>query len=220
MKIYISHIYIICTLIFFITSCKSENKKNDLELNDSELTKENQLENKNETNIEVLFENEKFTENIELELLKELGIGMCDPNQKDLANYTRPACDPKFFKFFQLSKNKPLKNEFILLVKSMVHDFPLRRVFVFQRMDNKLVKVNGFIANLIGKRKSKTNYDDLILRFSDKDKNHFNCLYVWKNNHYEYEKVEEINDSKIKAVFQDSMNFEINKMIELNRMQF
>jgi len=205
---------IVLFTIVSLSSCKTEPEIN------KDKGKVKPLEQKDPANIEILFDETKFSSKTELGLLKELGLGMCDPNQKDLSNYTVPACDPKFFKFLSFNNSIPLKNGFLLLVKSMVHDFPLRRLFVFQRIDNKLVKTNGFIANLIGKRPSASGYEDLVLRFRDEEKNFFNCVYVWKNNHYEYNRVEQINDANIKAVFQDSMNMDIQKMIELNRFQF
>lgn len=201
-------------IISLIGSCKNEPEiKNDEQKNTP-------VEQKDPANIEILFDDTKFSSNTELSLLKELGLGMCDPNQKDLSNYKVPACDPKFFKFLPFNKSIPLKNGFLLLVKSMVHDFPLRRLFVFQRVEGKLVKVNGFIANLIGKRPNSSGNDDLVLRFRDEEQNFFNCVYVWKNNHYEYNRVEQINDANIKPMFQDSMNVDIQKMIELKRLQF
>lgn len=206
-------------LIFLITfsltiSCNNETEiKNDKKISPS-------FDQKDPSNIEILFDDTKFSSNTEINLLKELGLGMCDPNQKDLSNFKVPACDPKFFKFLPFNKSIPLKNGFLLLVKSMVHDFPLRRLFVFQRIEGKLVKVNGFIANLIGKRTGSIGYDDLVLRFRDEEQNFFNCVYVWKNNHYEYNRVEQINDANIKPMFQDSMNLDIQKMIELKRFQF
>lgn len=205
---------ILILVISFIASCKNEPKMN----NDEQKNKG--IEQKDSANIEILFDETSFSSTTELALLKELGFGMCDPNQKDLSNYKIPACHPKFFKILPYNKSISLKNGFLLLVKSMVHDFPLRRLFVFQRIDGKLVKVNGFIANLIGKRMSTNTYEDLILRFRDEEQNFFNCVYVWNNNHYEYKWVEQINDANIKAVYQDSMNIEIQKMIELKRLQF
>lgn len=206
-------------LLILLFACKSETLE-DKNIAINKKSSEIKQEKKNLTNIEVLFDEKNFKTDVEMNLLKELGLGMCNPKEKDLSNFKNPACDAKFFKFFTFKVDQPLKNSFILLVKAMVHDFPLRRVFIFQRINNKLVKVNGFIANLIGKRKSKTMYEDLILRFSDQDQNHFNCVYSWKNNHYEYVKVEAINDSPIKENFQDSMNVEIQKVIEMNRMHF
>lgn len=210
-------IYFVGALLVFglLSACKT-----DLPNTDKDPVKIEEKVKKDSSNIEVLFDETKFSSKIELDLLKELGLGMCNPNEKDLKNYKNPACDPKFFKFFTFKKDTPIKNGFLLLVKSMVHEFPLRRLFVFQRIDNKLVKVNGFIANLIAKRPSSTIYDDLVLRFRDEEQNFFNCVYSWRNNHYEFDRVEQINDANIKPVFQDSMNLEIEKMIELNRMQF
>ena len=174
------------------------------------------------TNIECLFDETTFASTDEYPLLKELKI--CDETQKDLNNYDVPACNPKFFKFYPFIENKKLKDAFVLLIKSRVQGFPLRRVLVFEREGKELVKVNGFVANLIGKRKSASKHDDLILRFNDKvgmgEVVFYNCLYVWKDKHYVFKQVEQINDANIKTEFQDSMNVEIETVITKNRMVF
>lgn len=175
-----------------------------------------------QTNIECLFDQTTFASPDEYPLLKELNI--CDETQKDLNNYDVPACNPKFFKFYPFIENKKLKDAFVLLIKSRVQGFPLRRVLVFEREGKELVKVNGFVANLIGKRKSASKHDDLILRFNDKvgmgEVVFYNCLYVWKDKHYVFKQVEQINDANIKTEFQDSMNVEIETVITKNRMVF
>ncbi len=175
-----------------------------------------------QTNIECLFDETTFATPDEYPLLKELKI--CDQTQKDLNNYDVPACNPKFFKFYPFIENKKLKDAFILLIKSRVQGFPLRRVLVFEREGKELVKVNGFVANLIGKRKSASKHDDLILRFNDNagmgEVVFYNCLYVWKDKHYVFKQVEQINDANIKSQFQDSMNVEIETVINKNRMVF
>jgi len=175
-----------------------------------------------QTNIECLFDETSFASQDEYLLLKELKI--CDETQKDLNNYDVPACNPKFFKFYPFIENKKIKDAFVLLIKSRVQGFPLRRVLVFEREDKELVKVNGFVANLIGKRKSASKHDDLILRFNDKfgmgEVVFYNCLYVWKDKRYVFKQVEQINDATIKVEFQDSMNVEIETVISKNRMVF
>ena len=175
-----------------------------------------------QTNIECLFDETTFASPDEYPLLKELKI--CDETQKDLNNYDVPACNPKFFKFYPFIENKKLKDAFVLLIKSRVQGFPLRRVLVFEREGKELVKVNGFVANLIGKRKSASKHDDLILRFNDKvgmgEVVFYNCLYVWKDKHYVFKQLEQINDANIKTEFQDSMNVEIETVITKNRMVF
>ena len=117
-----------------------------------------------------------------------------------------------------------MKDAFVLLIKSRVQGFPLRRVLVFEREGKELVKVNGFVANLIGKRKSASKHDDLILRFNDQvgqgEVVFYNCLYVWKDKRYVFKQVEQINDANIKSQFQDSMNVEIETVITKNRMVF
>ena len=175
-----------------------------------------------QTNIECLFDETTFATTDEYLLLKELKI--CDETQKDLNNHDVPACNPKFFKFYPFIENKKIKDAFVLLIKSRVQGFPLRRVLVFEREGKDLVKVNGFVANLIGKRKSVSKHDDLILRFNDNvgvgEVVFYNCLYVWKDKRYVFKQVEQINDANIKTEFQDSMNVEIETVITKNRMVF
>ena len=205
--------WIYFVLVVFFVSCNEEPKKQQAK----PLTKVG-----TQTNIECLFDETTFPSNDEFELLKELKI--CDVAQRDLNNYLVPACNPKFFKFFTFAEHKKLKDAFLLLIKSKVQGFPLRRVLIFEREGKELVKVNGFVANLIGKRKSASKYDDLILRFNDKvggeEVVFYNCLYVWKDKRYVFKQVEQINDANIKSQFQDSMNVEIEAVITKNRMVF
>jgi hypothetical protein len=206
--------WVFIVLLLVLVSCKDENttKKNTRE----------KMQVGTQTNIECLFDETTFASPDEYPLLKELKI--CDDTQKDLNNHDVPACNPKFFKFYPFIENKKLKDAFVLLIKSRVQGFPLRRVLVFEREGKELVKVNGFVANLIGKRKSASKHDDLILRFNDKvgmgEVVFYNCLYVWKDKHYVFKQVEQINDANIKTEFQDSMNVEIETIIANNRMVF
>lgn len=208
-------LYFPVLLFLVLTACRGEvEPETEIE------TPVEQTVNPRETQIEVVFDEKHFEKDTMQGLLKELGLGMCNPDELSEENYKLPPCSPKFFKFFPYKQKVGIENAFVLLIKARVHDFPLRRVFVFQREKGNLVKVNGFVANLIGKRKSDSGYDDLILRFADEDQNHFNCLYVWRNKRYEYARVEQINDADIKKEFQDSMNVEIHDVLKKNRMEF
>ena len=196
--------------LFLMNACKTETE------NSASESPETQTAEPAQTNIEVLFDETAFADPKMVKLLEELNI--CDPKQKDLTDYNNPACIPDFFKFFPFIENVPVENAFLLLVKSRVHGYNVRRLFVFQREAGQLVQVNRFIANLIGTRKSASRHDDLILRFFDQDANSFNCLYTWQGNKYAFSKVEEINDSSVKSTFQDSMNVEINKVLIDNQL--
>lgn len=201
-------------LLGFVVSCKSDDtEKKDFETKKSAPSQEN---------IETLFDQTVFETNEEKKLLKELEI--CNPSQSDLTNHDDPACHPKFFKFFKFIENKELSDAFMLLIKSRVQGFPLRRLLIFERESGELVKVNGFVANLIAKRKSTTKHDDIVLRFSDNvgggEIAFYNCLYQWEDKHYVFKKVEQINDANLKVEFQDSMNTVISQILEKNRMVF
>lgn len=209
----------IIILFFALLSCNNvEDETSDNSENNGETKTVNQ-ENKNIKKVEVLFEATTFEDDKSLKLLRELGIGMCNPAEKDLENYLRPACNAKFFKLFPLNDSTPMENAFVLLIKSKVHGFPIRRTLIFMREKGKLVKINAFAANVIEFRKSKNKFNDLILRFSDEDFNHFNCRYLWRSNHFEFDQVEQINDADVKKEFQDSMNLEILKLIDTKGLQ-
>lgn len=170
------------------------------------------------------FNSNTFSSKVEEELLKEIKI--CDPNAERDDDELHPACSPKMFRFFKLNQNQSLKNGFIVLVKAGVGGFPLRRVLIFQREQGVLVKVNGFIGNLIEKRKGHGEYEDLVIRFSDKVYDHltyYNCLFTWKNGKYEYVNCEVIDEGeprRVKAEFVDSMAVEIKKILDKNKMIF
>lgn len=175
-------------------------------------------------NIEELFDQTTFSDSNELALLQEIQI--CTLDSEALSKGAIP-CDPGNFKFFPLIKGGDLNNGFILLVKSGTGGFPLRRLLIFQRERGKLVKVNGFVSNLIGRVPSKSGYDDLLLRFNDKDGTEdmfYNCLFTWNGSQYIYKQVEVIEGrnwgGRVKAEMKDSISNEIYQNILNNKMIF
>lgn len=181
-----------------------------------EASRETTVDAKAEQNVEILFDEDKFSDPKMMDLLYELKI--CSPVQKDLNNASKPACNPKFFHILPFIDNEPIENAFLLVIRAGVHDWPLRRVLVYQREQGKLVLVNTFVANLTGTKKSPSGHADLTLRFQDEYQNMFDCIYKWKEDRYQYSSVSRINDAKIKAPLQDSMNIEIAKVISDNKM--
>jgi hypothetical protein len=171
--------------------------------------------------ISVEFNQNKFTYNEEESLLQELKE--CDSTAENDRDPFRPACSPRFFKFFPLDNGATLKNGFILLVKATVRGAETRKTKIFQREKGTLVLVNGFNGTLIERRKSATKYDDLVIRFGnriDKTLHHFNCLFKWNGGKYLFEACEEINDNRVKKEFKDSMNLEIKTMLEKEHYLF
>jgi hypothetical protein len=170
------------------------------------------------------FNANQFSSATEASLLKELKI--CNVNASTETDEKNPACSPKFFRFFPLAKNIPLKNGFILLVKAGVGGHPLRRILIFQREKGILVKLNGFNGNLIEQRPSKSGYNDIVVRFPDNIDNsliYYNCLFKWKNGKYDYKYCEVIDEGmprNVKAEFIDSMGVEIKKILDKNNMIF
>ena len=179
------------------------------------------------TGIETLFDADSFTDPKHIELLKELKI--CSEFQKDTSDYLKPACSPRFFKIFPMRDDAPVENAFLLQIKSKVGGVKLRRLVTFEREKGELIKINAFVANLIGTRKSKTHYPDLILRFNDNvegDVIFYNCVFAWNGKTYKFQTAETIegNDSngpwrqRIKAELKDSVSTEIYNTLVKNEM--
>jgi len=167
------------------------------------------------------FNKNKFTFGEEEDLLRELKE--CDSTAENDRDPLRPACSPRFFKFFPLDNGATLKNGFILLIKATVRGSETRKIKIFQREKGTLVLVNGFNGTLIERRKSVSKYDDLIIRFGNRIDNilrHFNCLFKWKGGKYLFESCEEIDDRRVKKQFKDSMNLEIKTMLEQEHYLF
>lgn len=177
------------------------------------------------TGIETLFDKDEFEDPKMKDLLTELNL--CTEKIGDSIDYMNPSCTPRFFRFFNLTEKMPIENGFILQVKAKVSGFPLRRMLVFVRERGELVKVNGFVANLIGRRKTAGEYDDLLLRFNDNvdgETTFYNCFFKWNGGKYEFSSVEVIEGANwggpVKAEFKDSMSNEIKAVLTKNSMLF
>jgi hypothetical protein len=177
--------------------------------------------------IETDFNANTFSGTTEIELLKELGV--CDSTAPNDNNLDRPACSPRFFRFFNYKKNADLRNNFILLLRSGVNGFPARRLLIFERENGKLVKTNEFIGYIIEKRTIKNKlHDDIVIRFYEKyydQKYFYNCLFSWKDQRYEFVKCEAIGappkgDEAIKPELIDSVSSEIYKILIEKQLVF
>jgi hypothetical protein len=175
------------------------------------------------TGVETLFNTDSFDDPKHIELLKELKI--CSEFQKDTANYLEPACSPRFFRIFPMRDDVPVENAFLLQIKSKVGGIKLRRLVTFVREKGQLVKVNTFVANLIGTKKSKSHYNDLILRFNDNVEGEvifYNCLFTWDGTHYKFKSVELIEGltwrQRLKPEFKDSVSNDIFNTLVSNEM--
>lgn len=202
-------------LISFLFSCSGEEdqvSKKDTDTSVSDIT-----------GIETLFNVDNFEDAKHLELLKELKI--CSEFQKDTSNYMEPACSPRFFRVFPMRDDAPVENAFSLQIKSKVGGIKLRRLVTFVREKGQLVKVNTFVANLIGTRTSKSHYKDLILRFNDNIEGEiifYNCLFAWDGKKYTFKSVELIEGSdwrqRLKPEFKDSVSNDIYTTLVRNEM--
>lgn len=179
------------------------------------------------TSLNVLFKEKEFADSSSYRLLKELNI--CSDVALDEEGKLIAPCAPSNFTFVPLAEGKSLHNGFILIVRADTGGFPLRRVLVFEREGGVLVKVNGYIGNLIGKKKSKTGYDDLLMRFLDKVEGSnvfYNCIMKWEDGKYQFKSVEVIEEpagnfrGRVKESIKDSVSNEIYQSLIQNQMIF
>lgn len=202
-------------VISFLFSCSGE--ENQVSKKDTDTSVSDII------GIETLFNVDNFEDAKHLELLKELKI--CSEFQKDTSNYMEPACSPRFFRVFPMRDDAPVENAFLLQIKSKVGGIKLRRLVTFVREKGQLIKVNTFVANLIGTRTSKNHFKDLILRFNDNIEGEiifYNCLFNWDGKKYTFKSVELIEGSdwrqRLKPEFKDSVSNDIYTTLVRNEM--
>lgn len=216
MKISITLFFVLFTVL---VGCKNETDELDKQ-------KTEKIEDKEGfQDIEILFDETEFSDPVMKELLLELKI--CSEDENLLQTSEVPPCTAEKFKFLPLQNKLSLRNGFILLIKAKTAGFPLRRILIFQRERGNLVKTNGFVANIIGRTKSPSGYDDLLLRFNDNDQGEdmfYNCLFTWEEGKYQYKQVEVIQGANwggpVKAIYKDSISKEIYQNIMNNEMIF
>jgi len=212
------------SLIVFIAcrNTKHTESSNDTNTSKQEITEETPFEEQ-----EVLFDKKQFDNSQSIDLLKEINI--CSDTQTDFKGNITTPCSPELFTFFPLNSTTDLKDGFILLVRANTGGFGLRRILVFERENGVLVKVNGFVANLIGTKKRNNSNDDLLLRFIDKIDGSdvfYHCVFQWENGRYVFKAVEAIHEpagnfyGKVKESIKDSLSQEILKILTEYQMIF
>jgi hypothetical protein len=221
-------IYLAIFLKIILSSCGGNPTEESEPKEESESTQQEEVKVDGFSNISVDFDQNKFDDSVHIELLKELKI--CNVFQKDINNYLEPACLPKFFKIFPLSEKIAVKDAFLVLIKSNVGGIKLRRVIAFVRERGELVKVNGYVATLIGMKKGSGGYYDLMLRFNDNiddDIIYYNCIFRWNGTKYEFLETDAIEGvdptgpwrQTIKNEYKDSISWDIyNNRLLKNKM--
>jgi hypothetical protein len=220
MKVSIKIILLSFTVLLY--SCKTNSTSENLNQTNNENSEAgitNGKPKEYEEEMEVVFQDSKPNTSLDNKLLK--AVNLCNGDQKDLKNYMVPACNAKFFELFPLISKETFEDNFLVLCRSGVHGFPMRRVLVFVKENNQYTTANTFVADLIGMEKSKTSeYKDLILQFMDTDENRFECRYKWRDGRYSYDKVMKINGNKIKPQYLDSMKVEIGREISRLKLSY
>ncbi len=151
-------------------------------------------------------------------LLEELGI--CNPDLTAEFDLYKPPCQPRFYKFFKYKQDMSWNDGFALEIRSGVEDFPVRRFIIFERVNGKLSKVQGFVANLVEKHTTPSGYCDLMLLFRDEEAGSFVVKYIWNENKYEFKSVEAIDGYLVKKERKDSISDVVSKRLIDHKMFF
>ena len=122
--------------------------------------------------------------------------------------------DLNYFWFFPLNKKTKLSNGFILVTKVGVNGSPVRKTYVYKRINSELRLLNLFNGYLIQRSASSVgDYDNLLIHFGnqkfpverDGGKFLFDCSFQWNGKNYSFFNCERINNSKIKPIYMDSI---------------
>jgi hypothetical protein len=162
------------------------------------------------------FDESEFENDTLPQLLEEIGI--CS-NQSDKSAHQKNLCSPRNYKFFKFNSSLPWRDGFGLEIRATVDGFPLRRFIIFERIDGKLVKTRGFVANLAEMHTTSHGYNDLMLLFPDKEAGSFVVKFVYDHEKrmYEYKSVEAIDGYLVKKERKDSLsNIVVQRLYENN----
>ena len=168
------------------------------------------------------FDEEEFENDTLPQLLNEIGICNLHKSVRESSADSVNDCTSRNYKFFKYNFNMPWTEGFGLEIRATVNDFPLRRFILFERIDGKLVKSRGFVANLAEIHTNPHGFNDLLLLFPDKEAGSFVVKYVYNLNEksYEFGALEAIDGYIVKQERKDSLSNVVLQRLNDNHMFF
>lgn len=163
------------------------------------------------------FDDKKFESDSLPSLLQEIGICKEHSETDDAVE-----CGPRNYKFFKYNESMSWNEGFGLEIRATVDDFPLRRFILFERINGKLVKSRGFVANLAEMHTTPHGYNDLMLLFPDKEAGSFVVKFIYDINDgtYEFNSLEAIDGYPVKKERKDSLSNVVLQRLTENNMFF
>jgi hypothetical protein len=211
-------------LVLFLFACKNDpdtqQKQNTINHDKINIASENASFVKDTILIRNLFDDKNFKNDTMMKLLDELDI--CNTDLKAAFDIHHPPCEPRFYKFFKFNKHLALNDAFALEIRAGVDKFPLRRFIVFKRINGKLVKLNGFVANLVEMQTTPSGYNDLLLLFRDNEAGSFVVKFTWneKSALYQFNSLVAVDGGIVRKELVDSLSNVVNIRLENNHMFF
>jgi hypothetical protein len=212
-------------LVLFLFACKNEPKTNPSQIatnhhDESNTASDNTSFVKDTIVVRNLFDDKNFKNDTMMKLLDELDI--CNTDLNAAFDIHHPPCEPRFYKFYKFNKHLALNDAFALEIRAGVDQFPLRRFIVFKRINGKLVKLNGFVANLVEMQTTPSGYNDLLLLFRDNEAGSFVVKFTWneKNALYQFNSLVAVDGGIVRKELVDSLSNVVNLRLENNHMFF
>ncbi len=117
-----------------------------------------------------------------------------------------PPCSAEFFRVFEYTPEKELKEGFIVEMIPGLYGSPVHQVVIIENHFGKYRIVNQYLGSLLEMRTKASGYNDLLIGYSDPDIGLVAIRHEWKGKKYDIVDVEEINNHYIKPEMKDSIN--------------
>lgn len=172
------YLFLIVSLAFFASCTNDDTPKEKPKVEPGKVTE-----------VETVYKEGQFKNASYTALLKELG--MCTDEVLCLQCAT---CTPEFFRFFEIAKDKEVKNLFALQIKALTklkneEPLPTREVRVYVREGGELVLSNRIRGYIIQEITNESGVDDLVFRirrFVEEEEHFFHCLFQWSPDDKKY----------------------------------
>jgi hypothetical protein len=209
-------IFLISTLSLFLLACGSDvdvSKDSDKEAK----VKSDQVDSVEQSKEslrpdffiqDTLFVPKKFDGELsktEIEIIQKLGL--CTGGKAiDSVDVMNPPCDARLFRMYQLNKNVPKTELFVLEIGKGLFGNKANKIVVLAKIADEYITLSSMIGYLVEKRTNLSGYDDLLVLHYGSDKVLYEMRYSWLEEEKRYgpSELEKADFAEIPSRIQDS----------------
>ena len=125
--------------------------------------------------------------------------------QLDTSNRLAP-CTNQYFRVFRYRPDRPLKEGFIVEMSPQLSPYRLPQLVIVHLSENRMVVTNQYLGDLLEMRTTPEGYNDLLIRYEDKEAGLVTIRHEWQGSRYDVVDVEEINNRFVRPEFKDTVN--------------